>query len=72
MCEPFTVSERRLCGPYIYTGSTEHSLIAIAIKTKIISFKFIQAGTMNHTREPLYIIAWWLQSTSAQKSVPSC
>ena len=31
---------------------------------------------LSHAREPLYpkdaAIPWWLQSTSAQKSVPSC
>ena len=33
-------------------------------------------GSTLHAREPLYskgaVIAWWLQSTSAQNSVPSC
>ena len=31
---------------------------------------------LNHAREPLYVnsavIAWWLQSMTAQNSVPSC
>ena len=33
----------------------------------------MQAGSLSHAREPLYsnraVIAWWLQSTSAQNSV---
>ena len=46
------------------------------LNLEVLLFSFIMSPAKHQVREPLYsnsaVIAWWLQSTSAKNSVPSC
>ena len=69
-------SQTIITSSFFFTNEDIQSVSTCMQKCKLRTTCCCKYRVFSHAREPLYlnsaVIMWWLQSTSAQNSVPSC